>query len=122
MRNQEPVNANLAAQYKQLAPHLSPLGVDTLSSQQGALCREWDALKGTVAERDRVLREAVQEKKVFYGKLEEAEKWTQKMQRGLDSSGEVYADAVPNTLTDIKVNYISLMAYHIYSAIHRRVN
>lgn len=56
-----------------------------------------------MAERLKVLANALQHRKDFYNRLQDSEKWMKSMQRKLDSGSEIYSDEIADTKAKLKV-------------------
>ncbi|KAH9507324.1 hypothetical protein Btru_056910, partial [Bulinus truncatus] len=85
---------NLARQFEVVQGHASPEGLKVLKSKQDSIKTNWNDVNNAVVERQKILTNALQHRKQFYGRLQNTEKWLQKMKKNLDSGNEIYTDEV----------------------------
>ena len=114
MRSQQPQLNVLQRQFEQLAHHTSPEGLQVIRSKQESARSSFDDANSAVAERQRILASALQHRRDFYGRLNNMEKWVQKMQRKLDSGSEIYSDEVGDTLARLKVLLLLLLIHNVW--------
>ena len=104
MKSQQPVLAAMNKQIKQLQPFLTPLGGSTVASEQAKLSQSWEEMNADMTQRVKALTQAQQDRKDFYDKLDDFEKWQGKLQRKLDSTNEIYADEANETGLKLQVS------------------
>uniref|UniRef100_A0A2C9KCB0 Calponin-homology (CH) domain-containing protein n=1 Tax=Biomphalaria glabrata TaxID=6526 RepID=A0A2C9KCB0_BIOGL len=94
---------NLARQFEVVQGHASPEGLSVLKSKQDSIKADWNEVNSSVVERQKILTNALQHRKQFYGRLQDTEKWLQKMKKTLDSGNEIYTDEVGEIQAKLKM-------------------
>ncbi|CAL1544282.1 unnamed protein product [Lymnaea stagnalis] len=93
---------NLARQFEVVQSHASPEGLRVIKSKQDSIKKDWTDVNNAVSERQKVLTNALQHRKDFYGRLQDSEKWLTKMHKNLDNGNEIYSDEVGEIQAKLK--------------------